>query len=417
MYFGIMKGEFGMSSNEVEQHIRNQIRALLKNILSEQANFQLVSEKISELIQLLENSASEYGISWCVTQIKAVFLEFTDEAQQTVVNIFEQFQDKSSVLKDIIFELKGEESAESKKREHAKKTVAKRKKKSSTLETGAEALPKPFAPAPAVVSEDLEPTAHISESKELESIAEMTEEEEELLAELEEQQRVALKEEKSEPPPRYDDVSTVHGQRNVLIDYFSQMNTYRVYPLTITISEAELERRKYREDILTGEKREQVEKEISVREQLPLTVGVYFPGCLVTPTEQRIELLGKTQQLTFFVTPIAKGKMKGSVVFYQEGKKISEFTLDFKIFDQRLAKAIALTAMAVSAVPSSLYYLFGIDINQQITTNLVRFIPLLTSPLLLALEIVLSIMLLGASFYLYKQYSAVRKQLTATYSS
>ncbi len=387
------------SGKQVVETIKKIIMSYMEELLAFQGDETVFSQRVRAFINFLENCIAARGEAPCLAAMKAAMRHFDASTLRQFRKMLEQFQDESRMIKKRILPLLDGKLTKKKKRK-MKKASREKIFSIATFSTSLYSLESEDEFPPETVEDEVEDVlldAPLRSGREfpVESVE----------ASLETETSEIMEGAPPPPPP------PTNKKRNVVIDYFSQMNVLRVYPLMITISKEKIKVRKYRGDILTGEKREQTEKEITLREESPLTVEVYFPGCLVTPTEQRVALSDHPQELTFFVTPLAKGKMDGRIVFYQDGQELATFKIKFKVIDQRLAKLFALSAMVISAVPSSLYYLFGIDVNQLLTSRLSHFIPVLTSPVLLVGEVMITLVLLGLSYYLFKKYSAIRKQL------
>ncbi|MFW9930373.1 MAG: hypothetical protein ACFFD1_13335, partial [Candidatus Thorarchaeota archaeon] len=118
------------------------------------------------------------------------------------------------------------------------------------------------------------------------------------------------------------EMTVFQTQRFLLIDYFRQMNPYNVYSFSITFSKKELQVKKRISDVLTGESREQVSETFELKSESPLVIEAQFPGCLVTPAVHRISVYEDKKTVTFFVTPIANGTMKGSILVSQDNETI-----------------------------------------------------------------------------------------------
>ncbi|MHA1990353.1 MAG: hypothetical protein ACW981_06030 [Candidatus Hodarchaeales archaeon] len=200
-----------------------------------------------------------------------------------------------------------------------------------------------------------------------------------------------------EEPPQLD--------RYLLLDYFKQMNPYTVYAYHITISKKELAVKKKVSDAFTGEVREQVTEKFELVSEAPVIVDVSFPGCLVTPVIQKISALEDKKIISFFVTPIAKGDMKGKIKLSQEDKEIFKMDVKYKVINQRISKIFSVLGLGLAALPTGLEMLFGLEMNAELLRYLTEKLPqlqsMLTEPLLLIAEIGLgfSLLVLGGLFF------------------
>lgn len=205
--------------------------------------------------------------------------------------------------------------------------------------------------------------------------------------------------------------------RYIRLDYFRQMNPYTVYAYHITVSKKELELKKRISDVFTGEVREQVTEKFELVSEAPIIVDVSFPGCLTTPSSQKISALEDKKIISFFVTPIAKGSMEGKIILSQEGLEIFKMNVKYKVIDQRISKIFSVIGLGLAAVPTGLDMLFGLDMNDQIIKYLTNALPqlqnALTSPLLLIVELGLGagLLLLAGVFFL--RYRSKRSSLTS----
>jgi hypothetical protein len=193
--------------------------------------------------------------------------------------------------------------------------------------------------------------------------------------------------------------------RYILLDYFKQMNPYNVYAYHITISKKELKVKKSVSDVFTGEVREQVTEKFELVSEAPMIIDVSFPGCLVTPSTQKISALEDKKIISFFVTPIAKGNMKGKIKLSQENKEIFKMEVKYKVINQRISKIFSALGLGLAALPTGLEMLFGLEMNAELlnylTTRLPQLQNMLTEPLLLIAELGLgfSLLILGGLFF------------------
>ena len=181
-----------------------------------------------------------------------------------------------------------------------------------------------------------------------------------------------------------EELAVTESKRFILFDYFKQMNNHKVYPLNVVVSREEIEKKRDIEDFFTGERRSQETGEIDVVTKEPIIVSVYFPSCIVTPPQQTFDPDVSKKILTFYVMTMTNGKQEGTVVFSQGNTELESITLEYKVVDQRFAKLASLAGITVGAVPPVADFLFGININEQIITNLEVLLPVLTSSTLVS---------------------------------
>ena len=199
--------------------------------------------------------------------------------------------------------------------------------------------------------------------------------------------------------------------RYLLINYFDQMNPYQVYPVSIVIAKHELTKSKRIQDLLTGESRSEITGEMKLTGETSLDVEVSYPGCIVTPSRQSVSSQNDKVKITFFITPIAKGKMNGTIKISQENNLIFIMELKYKVTDQRIAKIISVIGILVAAVPSLTKFLIGNDPNEQLK-NLLPGIVTAASDYLI-LEIIMALFLFFVAGVFFFRYQGKRKSLTS----
>ena len=167
-----------------------------------------------------------------------------------------------------------------------------------------------------------------------------------------------------EPKPRL-------FNKNVAIEYYDAMNPQKNYPIKINIADIEQETIKKKENILTGERKVQIKDKMEVKVSNPIiTVRPVFPGCLVAPQKLKTDLRFQEDEVRFYVTPMAKGKLEGIIDFVNDaGKIIYSIKLKMRVLDPRIARSVAIYGSVASVAPKALVT-FGITASMFLT-NLV----------------------------------------------
>ena len=123
------------------------------------------------------------------------------------------------------------------------------------------------------------------------------------------------------------------GLGSLRVSYYHRMKPNRVYPWTVTLPDA---RRGADEDV---------------------TVRLLMAGAQVVPAEQPLQNVDGQAKATFFVTPIAKGWLKGQrLEVLVGGRKVQEIPLASKVVSQR--RTLILSGGSVSRSPWLVWYGF-----------------------------------------------------------
>ncbi|OLS21319.1 MAG: hypothetical protein HeimC3_36360 [Candidatus Heimdallarchaeota archaeon LC_3] len=282
-------------------------------------------------------------------------------------------------------------------------------------------------PPPIILEESLPKSESIDEKPSKPSISDKTPKKKKKRADLSKGKSRSVKSEEfakethEELDSMNDEVTDVKEKvqlnRFLLVDYFKQMNPNSVYAFHITISKKELQVKKRVTDVLTGETREQLREKFELVSESPVTVDVSFPGCLTTPLNQKISTFDDKTVITFFVTPLAKGSMKGTIILVQDEKTIFKMDLKYKVADQRISKIVSVFGLTFAALPTILDMIFGIDPNDQIVNYLTTSLPNLDlssiAPGLLLAELGIGLFLLFLAGLLFFRYKGKRDSLTS----
>src|SRR5262249_19510874 len=117
---------------------------------------------------------------------------------------------------------------------------------------------------------------------------------------------------------RRDAGPTPGPKADVKVRFYSRMNLQRVYPLIVEVPRA------------SG-------KTAPVSSVDPVVVRPVIPGALVSPAEQRLDVSKPGSQVTFQVTPLARGRLPGArVELQQPGQPVHALPLAMKAVTQRL---------------------------------------------------------------------------------
>jgi hypothetical protein len=92
-------------------------------------------------------------------------------------------------------------------------------------------------------------------------------------------------------------------------------------------------------------------KEKAVFQTDTVVVRPVFPGCTVAPAELEADLTKPKELLTFYVTPLVRGWIKGELHFMSKGKLVHVTQTPAQVKDPRLARYIMLYGLLASIVP------------------------------------------------------------------
>lgn len=197
------------------------------------------------------------------------------------------------------------------------------------------------------------------------------------------------------------------------VDYFDQMNPNKVYAVNIALSKGKIEVKTKQRDIFTGETKKQIQEAFEVDYNKKIDVELNFPGCLVTPSSQTVILREDKKVLTYFVTPLAKGSITGQIRLLQDNHLVLSLAIKYKVLDQRIASLLAKIGLAISAIPLFFTYILGINPNDLLIEQFGNFGSSLTSPLLLGIELLLTVIFIFGALFFYRRYQGKRKSMTA----
>jgi hypothetical protein len=166
-------------------------------------------------------------------------------------------------------------------------------------------------------------------------------------------------------------------KKHISVEYYDFMNPEKSYPMNINLSDIEQHTIEEKENILTAEHSTQLKDKMDVKLTHPIiTVHPILPGCIITPSTLQSDLLKFSDEITFFVTPIAKGTLEGYIDFLNaEGKIIHSLPINAQVEDPRLARSVAVYGAVMSIIPKALT-IFGINLGE-ILTNILAMVGVL----------------------------------------
>lgn len=151
----------------------------------------------------------------------------------------------------------------------------------------------------------------------------------------------------------------------VQIDYFEIMTPNKTYPFKIVVSD-EIKTEELKKALLESvEKYLQSEKEAGMFEELKIilessivNLKLIMPGCIVAPSEVLIDFTDDVNNVTFYVTPLSRGKMEGYIEFLSGDYSFSKILLNPNI---RPTRSITVYGSLISVIPL-VFSLLGLDI-------------------------------------------------------
>jgi len=183
-------------------------------------------------------------------------------------------------------------------------------------------------------------------------------------------------------------------QRSVSIEYYEKMRTQKIAPLIVRIPPVNGNN--------SNENREN-----------DLTVMPIFPGCIVTPREEIIDLNDKNlQTVDFSITPIiARGNIAGKVSLYYKKRNVLNANIDSKIRNHLGAKITGILAILIGIF--LLLPLFSVDVNTGLSVGFnTAFGTTISSSIFLYIEIALAVVFLILTVILLFVNKPVKKDFT-----
>ena len=145
------------------------------------------------------------------------------------------------------------------------------------------------------------------------------------------------------PQPTATAAASPSFDRRATVRYFEQMYPQRNYPLVVAFSQSVL-----RQVALAEVKQVGSDQRITLTKESPwVTIQPILPGCLVTPSQARVDLTPALTSVTFWVTPLALGRVEDASIEVRQGDALAcRVSIPIRVVTQTLAK--------VSAVASAL---------------------------------------------------------------
>jgi len=168
-------------------------------------------------------------------------------------------------------------------------------------------------------------------------------------------------EEKKEVEAEEDDDYLKH----ISMEYFDRMNPQNYYPLTLNIADFIQDEIAPVINPLTGERKVQQLSKLDVKLKNPIvTIRPILPGCSVVPNSIETDFSLAEDEVTFYVSPVVKGKIFGRIEFSNEGSIIHSTDFDAKVVDPSIARAVAFYGILTSFIPRIITFLgvnFGLE--------------------------------------------------------
>ena len=168
-----------------------------------------------------------------------------------------------------------------------------------------------------------------------------------------------------EKPKKPKDEKPQNIERKTTVRYFEQMTINKNFPLLVVFSKEEIDKI-VQKDVAQIEGAEKIKVK---REKPIVTVIPQFPGCICVPERQDIDLTPENSEVTFWVTPVAEGKLPAaSVKILYEGKIIQKIDCPTKVVKSTAAKVTAGAAI-ISPIFFSAIESVGLDPKSQVQSG------------------------------------------------
>ncbi|MBN1329720.1 MAG: hypothetical protein JXA54_09630 [Candidatus Heimdallarchaeota archaeon] len=157
--------------------------------------------------------------------------------------------------------------------------------------------------------------------------------------------------------------------KHISMNYFDRMNPQNYYPYVINISDIKQEKIITIQNPITGERQTQQRSQIATKLENPIVkIRPTIPGCNVVPNEIETDFDKVENEVTFYVTPVVKGKIIGQIQYINEGSIIHTTEFTAKVVDPRYARAVVYYGILTSFIPK-IISLLGIDFGLNLTLN------------------------------------------------
>jgi anti-sigma B factor antagonist len=123
-------------------------------------------------------------------------------------------------------------------------------------------------------------------------------------------------------------------KRKSTVRYYSQMNPFKAYPLSVALSKESIKKVKL-EQVAQTEGRKVIEV---AREKTDVTIAPCLSGCLVSPSSITLDVTPETATAEFWVTPVIEGNISGWVDIVYQGKIVDKIVLTTRSVQQTIAK-------------------------------------------------------------------------------
>ncbi len=183
-------------------------------------------------------------------------------------------------------------------------------------------------------------------------------------------------------------------QRTISIEYYEKMRTQKIFPLIVKIPPA------------NGNNSNKIKTN-------DLTVMPIFPGCIVTPREEIVDLNDKKlQKVDFSITPIiSRGNIAGKVSMYYKKRNILNANIDSKIRNHLGAKITGVLSILMGIM--LLLPLFNVNVNNGLSTGFnTTFGTTLAPNVFLYIEIALAAIFVILTIILLATNRPLKKDLT-----
>lgn len=182
--------------------------------------------------------------------------------------------------------------------------------------------------------------------------------------------------------------------RTVSIEYYEKMRTQKIFPLIVRIPPIN-------------------ELNSAENSDVDLTVMPIFPGCIVTPREEIIDLSDSNlQKVDFSITPIiARGNVAGKVSLYYKKRNVLNANIDSRIRNHLGAKITGVLSILIGLL--MLLPLFNVNVNSGLATGFnTTFGTTLSKEIFLYIEIALAAIFVILTIIFLVTGKPVKKDLT-----
>lgn len=151
-----------------------------------------------------------------------------------------------------------------------------------------------------------------------------------------------------EPPVEMREISVL--RRKGVVRHYEQMNPEKMFPLLVSIVQAELN---LLVPNLKHVQQTTSDNVLEIKASSPLIrIVPVLPGCLVSPPEMTVNVTQEKVDATFWVTPLVEGDLKRSAVIqlWHEGECRESISIPTNVCKQTLTKVAAACSVGVSGL-------------------------------------------------------------------